>query len=43
MLVNWQEPDDEIWKDNLFTAAQHRAATERLIDVAHANAAYAAG
>ena len=43
MLVNWQEPDDEIWKDKIFTVAQHRAATERLIDVARANAAYAAG
>jgi hypothetical protein len=28
MLVNWQEPDDEIWKEHRFTAAQHRAATE---------------
>ncbi len=42
MLVNWQEPDDEMWKDNVFTMEQHRAATERLIDVARANAAYAA-
>jgi hypothetical protein len=43
MLVNWQEPDDEMWKDNVFTVSQHRAATDRLIDVAHANPAYAAG
>ncbi len=43
MLVNWQEPDDEIWKDKVFTPAQHRAATEQLIDVARANPAYAAG
>jgi len=42
LLVNWQEPDDEIWVDHQFTAAQHRAATERLIDVVHANPAYAA-
>jgi hypothetical protein len=43
MLVNWQEPDDEMWKDHVFTSAQHRAATERLIDVARANPAYAQG
>ncbi len=43
MLVNWQEPDDEMWKDNQFTSAQHRAATERLIDIARATSAYAAG
>ena len=43
MLVNWQEPDDEMWKDHVFTVAQHRAATDRLIDVAHANPAYRAG
>ena len=42
LLVNWQEPDDEIWVDHKFTAAQHRAATERLIDDVHTNAAYAA-
>ena len=41
MLVNWQEPDDEMWKDNVFTSAQHRAATEHLIDVTRANPAYA--
>jgi hypothetical protein len=43
MLVNWQEPDDEMWKDHLFTVAQHRAATERLIDLARGSAAYATG
>ncbi|MCW2763116.1 MAG: domain containing protein [Marmoricola sp.] len=43
MLVNWQEPDDEMWKDHSFTVEQHRAATERLIDIARANPAYAAG
>ena len=41
MLVNWQEPDDEMWKDQMFTVTQHRAATERLIDIARANPAYA--
>ena len=41
MLVNWQEPDDEMWKDGVFTVAQHRAATEHLIDVVRGNAAYA--
>ena len=43
MLVNWQEPDDEIWKDHMFTAAQHRAASEKLIDVVRSRPAYAAG
>jgi hypothetical protein len=41
MLVNWQEPDDEMWKDHKFTVAQHRAATERLIHLVHSNPAYA--
>ncbi len=43
MLVNWQEPDDEMWKDHAFTSAQHRAATEQLIDIVHSRPAYAAG
>ncbi|HZJ04124.1 MAG TPA: hypothetical protein VFD59_01480 [Nocardioidaceae bacterium] len=43
MLVNWQEPDDEIWKTHQFSAAQHRRATEGLIDVVHSNPAYAQG
>ena len=43
MLVNWQEPDEEMWKTHQFTSAQHRAATDRLITVAHVNAAYSAG
>ena len=41
MLVNWQEPDDEMWKDHTFTVAQHRAATDRLIQLVHSNPAYA--
>ena len=41
MLVNWQEPDDEMWKEHKFTVAQHRAATERLIHLVHSNPAYA--
>ncbi|MCW2761022.1 MAG: hypothetical protein JWR85_1223 [Marmoricola sp.] len=43
MLVNWQEPDDEMWKDHSFSPAQHRAATEQLIDIAHGNVAYGQG
>jgi hypothetical protein len=39
LLVNWQEPDDEMWKSNLFTSAQHKAATDHLCDVVHAHAA----
>lgn len=38
-LVNWQEPDDEMWVDRKFTAEQFRAATTHLCDLVHAHAA----
>jgi len=42
-LVNWQEPDDDVWVSGSFTAAQHAAATNHLADVVHADRANDAG
>ena len=35
ILVNWQEPDAEMLKDNVFTPAQHVAASNHMADIVH--------
>lgn len=35
ILVNWQEPDSEMLVDNIFTPAQHVAASNHMADIVH--------
>lgn len=43
MFINWQEPDNELWKEKIFTDAQHKAASDHLSEVVHDTPAYKDG